>query len=238
MPKPAVCDSPPTSRKASSTERFNSSRSARLRTRTARPTCSYVIAAARNIGRHMTRVQAVIVDKSTVPVGTADKVRATVAEELERRGVKHGVRVVSNPEFLKEGAAVAGLHEAGPHRRRFRQRARDARSCAALLAIPAQPRAHADHGRALRGTDEVRGQRNAGNAHFVHERTRQPGREARREHRDGATGHRLGSAHRLSFPVCRHGLRRFLLPQGREGVAAHRTANTACELRILRRSKR
>lgn len=65
----------------------------------------YVVEAARNIGRHATSHK-VIVDKSTVPVGTADKVRAAVAEEFAARGVECGFAVVSNPEFLKEGAAV------------------------------------------------------------------------------------------------------------------------------------
>ncbi|HEV8691692.1 MAG TPA: UDP-glucose/GDP-mannose dehydrogenase family protein [Ideonella sp.] len=65
----------------------------------------YVTAAARNIGRLMTDHK-VIVDKSTVPVGTADLVRTTVAEELARRGVELAFSVASNPEFLKEGAAV------------------------------------------------------------------------------------------------------------------------------------
>lgn len=65
----------------------------------------YVVAAARNIGKHMTDFR-VIVDKSTVPVGTADKVRAAVEEEVSKRGVKCGFAVASNPEFLKEGAAV------------------------------------------------------------------------------------------------------------------------------------
>ena len=65
----------------------------------------YVVAAARSIGRHMDSYR-VIVDKSTVPVGTADKVRAAVAEELKARGVSIDYSVVSNPEFLKEGAAV------------------------------------------------------------------------------------------------------------------------------------
>jgi UDPglucose 6-dehydrogenase len=66
----------------------------------------YVVAAARNIGRHMTTPK-VIVDKSTVPVGTADKVSAAITEELEKRGLSPELcSVVSNPEFLKEGAAV------------------------------------------------------------------------------------------------------------------------------------
>lgn len=66
---------------------------------------SHVLAAARSIGRHMTDYK-VVVDKSTVPVGTADKVRAAIAEELAARGASVPYAVVSNPEFLKEGAAV------------------------------------------------------------------------------------------------------------------------------------
>jgi UDPglucose 6-dehydrogenase len=65
----------------------------------------YVLAAARSIGRHMTDYK-VIVDKSTVPVGTADRVRAAVHEALTERGLSMEFAVVSNPEFLKEGAAV------------------------------------------------------------------------------------------------------------------------------------
>jgi UDP-glucose 6-dehydrogenase len=65
----------------------------------------HVLAAARAIGRHMNGYR-VIVNKSTVPVGTADKVRSAVAEELARRGAQHPFSVVSNPEFLKEGAAI------------------------------------------------------------------------------------------------------------------------------------
>lgn len=65
----------------------------------------YVIAAARNIGRFMTEYK-VVVDKSTVPVGTGDKVRAAIAEEVALRNRTIDYSVVSNPEFLKEGAAV------------------------------------------------------------------------------------------------------------------------------------
>jgi UDPglucose 6-dehydrogenase len=66
----------------------------------------YVLAAATNIGRYMTDYK-VIVDKSTVPVGTADKVKAAVRSALVARGLGDTqFAVVSNPEFLKEGAAV------------------------------------------------------------------------------------------------------------------------------------
>jgi UDPglucose 6-dehydrogenase len=65
----------------------------------------HVLAAARAIGRHMTDYR-VVVNKSTVPVGTADKVRAAIAEELSKREANIPFSVVSNPEFLKEGAAI------------------------------------------------------------------------------------------------------------------------------------
>lgn len=66
----------------------------------------YVIAAARNIGKHMNGPK-VIVDKSTVPVGTAEKVTQAITEELKKRNLDPAwCSVVSNPEFLKEGAAV------------------------------------------------------------------------------------------------------------------------------------
>jgi UDPglucose 6-dehydrogenase len=65
----------------------------------------YVLAAARNIGKYMTGYK-VIVDKSTVPVGTAGRVAAALQAELDARGVDAAFSVASNPEFLKEGAAV------------------------------------------------------------------------------------------------------------------------------------
>jgi UDPglucose 6-dehydrogenase len=65
----------------------------------------YVLEAARNIGRRMNEWK-IVVDKSTVPVGTADRVYAAITEELEKRRSKAEFTVVSNPEFLKEGAAI------------------------------------------------------------------------------------------------------------------------------------
>ena len=66
---------------------------------------TYVLEVARTIGRHIDR-PSIVVNKSTVPVGTADRVRAAIAEELATRGVDIAFDVVSNPEFLKEGDAV------------------------------------------------------------------------------------------------------------------------------------
>ena len=65
----------------------------------------YVLSVARSIGEHLDRY-AVVVDKSTVPVGTADRVRREIASVLKRRGANVVFDVVSNPEFLKEGDAV------------------------------------------------------------------------------------------------------------------------------------
>ena len=65
----------------------------------------YVLAVARTIAQHMDGPR-IVINKSTVPVGTADKVSAVIAEGLAQRNLQHPFDVVSNPEFLKEGAAV------------------------------------------------------------------------------------------------------------------------------------
>ncbi|MEM1437165.1 MAG: UDP-glucose/GDP-mannose dehydrogenase family protein, partial [Pseudomonadota bacterium] len=65
----------------------------------------YVLNVAETIGRHM-QAPKIVIDKSTVPVGTGDKVRARIAETLAERNVAIEFDVVSNPEFLKEGAAI------------------------------------------------------------------------------------------------------------------------------------
>jgi len=77
----------------------------------ARPNVQYVLNAARNIARYSTEYK-VIIDKSTVPVGTAKKVSAVIAKELKKRGLETALQppnqfsIVSNPEFLKEGVAI------------------------------------------------------------------------------------------------------------------------------------
>ncbi len=66
----------------------------------------HVLAVARSIGQHMNDYR-IVVDKSTVPVGTADQVGAAIQDELSKRDAAHQFDVVSNPEFLKEGAAIS-----------------------------------------------------------------------------------------------------------------------------------
>jgi UDPglucose 6-dehydrogenase len=66
----------------------------------------YVLAVAKSIGQSMQK-RLIVVDKSTVPIGTADKVKATIQKELDARNSDLEFDVVSNPEFLKEGAAIA-----------------------------------------------------------------------------------------------------------------------------------
>lgn len=66
----------------------------------------YVLAVAKSIGEHLQDYR-VVITKSTVPVGTADQVKATIMQELERRNCHVDFQVVSNPEFLREGAAVS-----------------------------------------------------------------------------------------------------------------------------------
>jgi len=65
----------------------------------------YVLSVAKQIGQEM-KNPLIVVDKSTVPVGTGDKVKSVIQKELDKRGVKIEFHVVSNPEFLKEGAAI------------------------------------------------------------------------------------------------------------------------------------
>ncbi len=70
----------------------------------------YVLAVAKSIGEHMDGYR-VVISKSTVPVGTADRVKLTLDEALKQRGAQIEFDVVSNPEFLKEGAAIADFNK-------------------------------------------------------------------------------------------------------------------------------
>ena len=71
---------------------------------------NYVLEAARNIGKYM-KDKKIVVDKSTVPVGTADKVKAIIFNELNSRNKSYLFYVVANPEFLKEGAAISDFQK-------------------------------------------------------------------------------------------------------------------------------
>ena len=130
----AACASPPTSTRRSRTARCSSSPSARRPTRTARADMQYVLAAARNIGRRMTEFK-IVVDKSTVPVGTADRVRAAIAEELARARRDDSVRRRLEPGIPEGGRGGRRFHAARPHRDRRRRRARDRRAARRLRAV-------------------------------------------------------------------------------------------------------
>ena len=70
----------------------------------------YVLAVAKSIGQSMQK-RLIVVDKSTVPIGTANKVKATIQKELDARSIDLEFDVVSNPEFLKEGVAISDFME-------------------------------------------------------------------------------------------------------------------------------
>ena len=163
---------------------------------------------------------AIVVTKSTVPVGTADKVRAEIDATLESAARSVEFDVVSNPEFLKEGAADRGLHEARPRRHRHGQSAHDRADARALRAVHAQPRSPHRHGHPLRGAHQY-----AANAmlatkiSFMNELANIAERVGR-GHREGARRHRLRSAHRLQLHLSGRRLWRLVLPEGRAGADA------------------
>ena len=105
MPRRAGCSSPPTLRWRCRTARSSSSPWAPPVAEDGSADLDHVLAAAATIGEHM-RDYKVIVDKSTVPVGTAERVRRTIEVELKRRALLLPFAVVSNSEFLKEGGAI------------------------------------------------------------------------------------------------------------------------------------
>ena len=161
----------------------------------------------RDVGEALTGF-AVIVTKSTVPVGTADKIEA-----IDRAETKHPFAVASNPEFLKEGDAVNDFMKPA----RVVIGADDERAIEALRELYAPfcaPTIACRSWIALRRADQVRRQLHARDADLVHERARAPVRHPRRRHRARARGDRLGPPHRPQVPVRRRRLRRQLLSQG------------------------
>ncbi len=179
----------------------------------------YVLTVARTIGKYLER-PAVIVNKSTVPVGTADRVHAAITEELRLRGADVAFEVVSNPEFLKEGDAVKDCMRPGPDRHRQRQPARARADQAPVCAVQSQPRADRGDGCALGRADQVRGQCHAGDQDQLHERDGQYRRAGRRRYRNGSPWHRLRCAHRLLVHLSGCGLRRIMFSEGRAGPGA------------------
>lgn len=160
----------------------------------------YVLEVARAFGRNIKKYT-VLVTKSTVPVGTAQKVKAVIREEIDKRGCKIPFDVASNPEFLKEGAAIKDFMS--PDRVVVGVESERARKLMTRLYRPFL----INNFRVLfmdipsAEMTKLRGQRHAGDPHLVHERDRQPLRPGRGERRNGAQGHRIRCPHRQQVPL-------------------------------------
>jgi hypothetical protein len=169
---------------------------------------SMVLQVARDIGRHMNGYK-VIVEKSTVPVGTAILVRQVIQEELQARGEEIEFDVVSNPEFLKEGTGLDDFMKPD-------------RIVGALCSLCTHQPPGYPHGRGLRGVDQVRGQCLSGHQDLLYQRTGQYLQPHRRQYHHGAPGHRLRPPYRPSLPFPGIGIWRLLFPQRYAGSDSYR----------------
>lgn len=181
---------------------------------------SQVFEVARTFGRHIGRYT-LLVTKSTVPVGTAERIRRIVAEELAARGAEVPVRRGVEPRISQGGCGRQGFHVARPRGGGRRERTRPATDGAALPSVPDKQLPRAVHGHRLGRNDQIRRQRHAGDAHLVHERHRQPLRPRGGRRRDGPQGHRFRRPHRQQIPLPRLRIRRFVLPERRAGTRLH-----------------
>ncbi len=182
---------------------------------------SAVLAVSKEIGKALNGYK-VIVEKSTVPVGTAAKVRTVMNGELKARGVDFEYDVVSNPEFLKEGTALDD----------FMKPDRIVVGCdevrvAELMKELYAPFVRTHHPIIIMDVvsaelTKYRGQCLSGHQNFLYQRNCQYLLPHRRQHQHGAPGHRLGQQDRPPVSLSRAGLRRLLFPQGHAGPDSHR----------------
>ncbi len=214
---PAVA-SPPTSRRRCRTPTRSSSPSARRRgAATAMPTSPTSTPPPR---RSPTRSTATPSSSPSRPCRSAP---AREVEAIIRKSRPDAeFDVVSNPEFLREGAAIERLHAARPRRRRRRRasaRARCMRELYRPLFLNETPIVFTDarDGRA----DQVRGQRLPRDQDHLHQRDGRPLREGRRRRAGRRARHRPRRPHRPQVPARRPRLRRLVLPQGHAGAGAH-----------------
>ena len=155
---------------------------------------SYVLEVARTIGRNMTKY-VLVVTKSTVPVGTAGKVRMAIQDELDKRGVQIDFDVASNPEFLKEGNAVADFMSPD------RVVVSGVRTCKetdeqTLQTVSAEQLPRYLHGYSVCRNDQIRSQLHACHPHQLHERHCQPVRAGGSRRQYGTQRHRFRYAYR------------------------------------------
>ena len=178
---------------------------------------SYVYAAARDVALAATG-PLVVITKSTVPVGTGDEVERIVREARPDMDIA----VVSNPEFLREGAAIEDFKR--PDRvvvgveKRARQGGDGGHLPAAVAQQPADGLRRAAHLRA----HQIRGQRLSRGQDHLYQRDRRPLRGDGRQRAGGGARHRPRQAHRLQVPACRTRLWRLVLSQGHAGTGQDR----------------